>query len=290
MPKLTSEIIGRREKFLLYGPPKRGKTFCALTAPEPIFFLAIGGPNEAKTYFSADFQQRHGTKEIWIETAVEKVGKMGRYKHPEGFDNASIILDKFLELDDQGKMETSTGGFETLIVDNATILQEYMMNKVIYIADTNRNPDAKGASTHQTFMEHGILKPHDADWGAAQGLMRDWYSWLFAIDKHIVFVAHEKEITHANRATQSSDLIAIKPLFVGQQRNIVANRFDNVWHFYKQGPMYVARTVPEDKPIDIIAGTRLGGIVSPDYQNPDLTKTIAKFKKHAEEIERGEAK
>ena len=54
--------------------------------------------------------------------------------------------------------------------------------------------------------------------------------------------------------------------------------------------MYVARTVPEDKPVDIIAGTRLGGIVSPDYQNPDLTKTIAKFKKHAEEIERGEKK
>ncbi len=287
---LTSEIIGRREKFLLYGAPKRGKTFCALTAPGPIYFLAIGGPNEAKTYFSKDFQDKHGKKEILIDFAVEKVDKMGRCAEPEGFDHACTLLDEALELDDQGKMETSTGGFETLIVDNATVLEEFQMNKVIHIADTNRNPDASGASTHETFMEHGILKPFDSDWGAAQGLMQNWYSWLFKLDKHIVFIAHEYLNTSANRKTQSSDIIGILPLFVGQQRGRIANAFDNVWHFTKQGQMYLARTTPVDKPVDIIAGTRLGGIIPNDYPNPDLTKTIQKFKAHAEKIEKGEKK
>ena len=76
MPKpLTSEIIGEREKFLLYGAPKRGKTFCALTAPAPIYFLAIGGPNEATTYFSKQFQDKYGQKEILINSAIEDVDK-----------------------------------------------------------------------------------------------------------------------------------------------------------------------------------------------------------------------
>lgn len=291
MPRpLTSEIIGEREKFLLYGAPKRGKTFCALTAPEPIFFLAIGGPNEAKTYFSKQFQEKHGKKDIIIDHCVEEVDNMGRCKNPVGFDHACNLLDKALELDDKGELPTSTGGFETLIVDNATVLLEYQMNKVIYLSDLGRSSDTTGDSTYEKFKESGILKPSDSDWGAAQGLMQNWYSWLFKLEKHIVFIAHEYEVTKADRKTQTVNLIGIKPLFVGKQRNRIANAFDNVWHFYKQGQMYIARTEPIDKPVDIIAGTRLGGIVSPDYQNPDLTKTIQKFKKHAEEIEKGEKK
>jgi len=123
MPKLTSEIIGRREKFLLYGAPKRGKTFCALTAPEPIFFLAIGGPNEAKTYFSKQFQDKHGQKDIYIESAIENVDKMGRCSNPVGFDHACTLLDEVLEKDDKGELDTETGGFETLIIDNCYHLE-----------------------------------------------------------------------------------------------------------------------------------------------------------------------
>jgi len=290
--KLTSEIIGEREKFLLYGAPKRGKTFCALTAPGPIYFLAIGGPNEAKTYFSKDFQTKHGEKEIIIDSAIENIDKMGRCLEPAGFDHACILLDEALELDDQGKMETSTGGFETLIVDNATVLEEFQMNKAIHVSNLTQTAEkaAQGKSTQAKYKEYGMLKPSDSDWGAAQSLMQNWYSWLFKLEKHIVFIAHEYEVTRANRAAQSVDLIGIQPLFVGKQRSRIANAFDNVWHFTKQGQLYQARTVPVDKPIDIIAGTRLGGIIDKDYANPDLTEVIKKFKAHAEKIERGERK
>jgi len=285
---LTSAIIGNREKWLLYSPPKRGKTYCALTAPDPLLFLAIGGNNEAKTYFSKQFQEKHGKKDIVIQAAIEEVDSKGRCINPVGFDHACNLLDAALELDDRGKMETKTGGFDTLIVDNATVLEEYQMNKVIYISDLNRSVNAKGDSTYEKFKESGILKPSDTDWGAAQSLMQNWYSWLFKLDKNIIFVAHEYEVTRADRATQTTNVVGIQPLFVGKQRTRIANAFDNVWHCYKQGQMYYARTVPVDKPIDIIAGTRLGGIVPNDYQNPDLSKTIAKFKAHAESIERGE--
>jgi len=291
MPRLTSEIIGQWEKWLLYGAPKKGgKTFCSLTAPEPILFHAIGGPNEAKTYFSKDFQDKHGKKEIVIEVAIEDLDKRGRCKNPAGFDHACNLLDDALELDDKGKMETSTGGFETLVIDNATVLSEFQMNKVIHIANQFRSTQATGLSTYDKLMQEGILVPHDSDWGGAQSLMRDYISWLFKLDKHVVVIAHEYELTKANRATQGSDLIGVKPLFIGQQRDRIANMFDNVWRCTKQGQMYLARTTPIDKPFDIIAGTRLGGIIPNDYPNPDLTKTIEKFKKHAEMIEKGEKK
>jgi len=285
--KLTSKIIGQREKFLLYGAPKKGgKTFTALTAPEPILFHAIGGPNEAKTYFSKDFQNKHGPKDIIIDVVVEDLDKKGRCKNPIGFDNACNLLDEALEADDKGELPTETGGFETLVIDNGTVLSEFQMNKVIHIANSFRNAQAKGMSTYDKLMQEGILVPHDSDWGGAQSLMRDYVSWLFKLDKHVVFIAHEYEQTKANRATQSSDLIGIKPLFIGQQRDRIANMFDNVWRCTKQGQMYIARTIPADKPIDIIAGTRLGGIVDNDYIDPNITKTIEKFKKHAESIEK----
>jgi hypothetical protein len=288
--KLTSKIIGEREKFLFYGAPKRGKTFSALTAPGPIYFLAIGGPNEAKTYFSKEFQTKHGKKEIVIDSAIEDVDKHGRCKTPIGFDHACNLLDEAMELDDKGEMDTSTGGFETLIVDNATVLEEFQMNKAIYVSNLTRSDSAKGDSTQERLKKHGMLKPSDSDWGAAQSLMQNWYSWLFKIDKHIVFIAHEYYVTRANRATQTVDTVGIQPLFVGKQRGRIANAFDNVWHFYKQGQLYVARTVPQDTPVDIIAGTRLGGVLSPDYENPDLTKAIEKFKAHARKIEQEEKK
>ncbi|MEE8113066.1 MAG: AAA family ATPase [Nitrososphaerales archaeon] len=285
---LTSEIIGGREKFLLYGAPKRGKTFTALTAPGPIYFLAIGGPNEAKTYFSKQFQEKHGKKDIIIQSALENVDKHGRCKTPAGFDHACNLLDRALELDDKGALPTETGGFETIVIDNATVLQEFQMNKTIYISNLTRSNSATGASTIDKVKQHGVLKPSDSDWGGAQSLMQNWYSWLFKLDKNIVFIAHEYEVTKADRATQTINLIGVQPLFVGKQRIRIANAFDNVWHFTYDHANYQARTVPQEVPTDIIAGTRVGGVIDKEWINPDLSVAIDKFKKHAESIERGE--
>ena len=54
---ISPAIIGEHEKFLLYGDAKMGKTFCALTIPEPIYFVTFMSDNEAKTYYSKEFQK-----------------------------------------------------------------------------------------------------------------------------------------------------------------------------------------------------------------------------------------
>jgi len=185
---LTAEIMEDNEKVLLYGHPGTGKTHAALTAPEPIYFLAIGAPNEAKTYFSKLFQDKHGKKEIFIDVALEPTERMGRFKNAIGFDHACTLLDGALELDDRGEME-----FATIIIDNATVLQEMQMNKVIEIWAAGKEPGVD--TTYDKFREEGILAPADHDYGAAQGLMGKLVSWLFTLDKNIVLVAHEHETT-----------------------------------------------------------------------------------------------
>lgn len=275
---ISPSIIGEREKFLIYGDPGTGKTFDALTAPAPIFFLAIGGSNEAKTYYSQQFQKKHGKKEIFISVAEEELGDEGRVDSPVGFDRACTLLDEALESDDKGEVE-----FATIVVDNATVLSEYQMNKVIEISHmgaVSKGKDTSGTA-YQKYQDSGLLVPFDSDWGATQSLMSKFTSWLFRINKHIVFIAHEYQETVTNRMQQSREITGIKPLFIGNQRGRVANMFDNVWRKTKSGQFYVARTVPLDRPYPVIAKTRVGGILPEDYQNVDLTDAIEQLQDHA---------
>jgi hypothetical protein len=278
---ISPSIIGEREKFLIYGEPGTGKTFDALTAPAPIFFLAVGGSNEAKTYYSKQFQKKHGKKEIFISVAEESTDASGKFDQAQGFDNACRLMDEALEEDDKG-----TTQFATIVIDNATVLEEYQMNKVIEVSHSGVASKGRDTSqtTYQKYQDSGILTPFDSDWGAAQSLMAKYLSWLFRLDKHIVLVAHEYQDTTTNRATQSREITGIKPLFVGNQRGRVANMFDNVWRKTKSGQLYVARTEPLDRPFPVIAKTRIGGIIPADYSNVDLTDVIDQFQEHAKNV------
>lgn len=271
---ISPAIIGQREKFLLYGPPKMGKTFCALTLPGPILFLAIGGNNEAKTFYSKDFQEKHPGVKVTVVEIKEDVGRKGIVKEPKGFDRACLALDIALEKNLKGELD-----FNAIIVDNATILSEYQMHKVLKISHTS----SSGETAYDKYTKQGILTPFDSDWGAAQSLMKKFITWLFEIDKHIALVAHEYHDMVTNRATQSREVVGIKPSFVGRDRDIVANKFDNVWHFRRQGQHYVARTTPESSP-DVIAGTRVGGLIKENYSNPNLTEAINVLAAHAQKV------
>jgi len=273
---LTTDILEDNEKFLLYGEPGMGKTFCALTLPEPIFFLAIGGPNEAKTYFSKDFQDKYGKKEIHIGVAQEKTGKMGRVDTPEGFDNACRLLDDAFEMDAKGQMQ-----FNSIIIDNATVLSEYQMYKAVYWDYGQKDPKKQDDTTYTKYIEEGLLFPYDRDWGSTQSIMRKFVSWLFRMEKHIAFIAHEHKTEVKDRKSQTSTTTALKPLFIGKDRDQVANAFDNVWQFSRNGQQYVARTTAQGQNPRIIAKSRIGGLIRDNYANPDLSEAIKKYKEHA---------
>ena len=275
---ISSDIVGDAEKFLLYGDPGMGKTFAALTLPEPILFIAVGASNEAKTYYSKQYQKKHGKKEIHIGVAEESTDqKGGFYGDPIGFDNACTILDMALEQEEAG-----TFAFNSIVIDNATILSEFQMNKVLSISYIDAND--KSGTAYLKLREHGIRTPYDSDWGGAMSLMNEFVTWLFQLNKHVALVAHEHKDQIADRKSHSQVIKGVKPLFVGKQRTIIANRFDNVWRFTRNAQFYEARTTPLNSPYDVIAKTRIGGVIEEDYRDVDLSFSIKELQKAAEEV------
>ena len=277
---ISPEILDDNEKFLLYGQAKTGKTHTALTAPEPILFHAIGGKNEAKTYYSKDFQDRHGKKEIILDVAREQYDKYGRCKNPIGYDMACAQLERNLELDEQGKLKTSTGGFSTLIVDNASVLTEFQSNKVFYLLDMLGAGGEK--TTYAKMMAHGIRTEIDGDWKGIMSLMKDYVSWLFSLEKIVIFIAHEYEVEVRSRSKQSTTVVGVKPQFIGKHRNKLPSDFDNVWRHHRNGQFFEARTIAQGAEPKVTAGSRIGGIIPANYRNPNISETISKYKAHAE--------
>jgi hypothetical protein len=283
MPQqLTPDLVlGENEKFLLYGEYGTGKTHLALSAPDPIWAVGIGGLNEFKTRYSKSFIKNVGNREVFVDSVVEYREERGQMAdNPNGFDLFCDILDAGLEWNDkQGNI------IKTLIIDNATVLEEYMLNKAIAAEFMTANNQAK--TVMRTEREYGIRKPQDTTWSGAQSLMQRIVSWLFELPFHIVFVAHErKEWASAEKGSRDRQLIGVGPLFVGQQRIMVPNLFDNVWRTSKSGggrnAQYAVQSVGDEK---VAAKTRVGGILDPALERSvNLTAVIDAFKQHAKEL------
>lgn len=290
MPELISPDsagIGRNEQFLLYGDPKVGKSHAALTVLGlgNAYLMSVGRSNESKTYYSAKFQdyiKKRGYKgELYMDVSHETFDFEDPTTAAVGFDNTKALIEEAYDQDAKGIIS-----FNSVIIDNISITTDFQINKAIKLSDANRSGEsqARTKSTLDKAKELGGVAPADFEWRDVQNMMAKFLSELFATPKNIIVIAHEWEQTVTNRSTKQSDVVAVKPRFVGQQRDTIAAMFDNVWRFYAQGQFYYARTVPQDKPFSIIAGSRIGGLVDAEYMNPDLTDTINKFKTHAEKI------
>lgn len=274
MPELlTPDIIGKNEHFLIYGEPGTGKTFCALTAPGPIYVIAPGNTNEMKTAFSKDFREKVGDKEIYFDVAEEKTGDRGQFTdNPTGFDNVCDLLDAALEKDADPDDPFT---FKTLVIDNATTLGEFAMNKAIAVEYGLAGGKDKTALVK--LRKHGIVKPADSDYGSQQSLIRQFVTHLSRLDKHIVFIAHEWRQTSVDRATREATISDVKPLFYGKQRTEIPGLFDNVWRMQIQSGFFEAQTVGQDSPYPITGKTRMGGVLKKKWRNPNLTEAIEKL-------------
>jgi hypothetical protein len=279
-PVDAREILGQHETILLYGEGGTGKTFTAATAPEPQWWLTPGRKREIKTALSKRFIEKHGRREMFITSVVEdrKGGQMT--DNPTGYDQCCLALDGFLEWDYKEGI-----GVKTIIVDNATIIEEYMMNKAImaeYVMASSKNKTVLTAE-----REFGIRKPHDSTWGGAQSFMDRWVNWLIELPYHVVFIAHTYNSWEQIEHTRTRRLVGVKPLFVGQQRTNIPNKFDNVWfaRVMGGGRSQTWGIQPERDEI-ILAKTRVGGILDPSYeQDPNLSEIIEQFSQYAKEQE-----
>jgi hypothetical protein len=258
---ISPAIIGEQERFLLYGKPKVGKTFLALTLPPPIYFLTFGDAGEAKVFYSKPFQAKFGDRlkaeDLQIDVATTS-------------QHAKDLATAALEADEKG-----TGfQFNSIIIDSVSELIEYQLDTVMNRID-------------MVIPDKDADNPHKGEWGKAQNIMRTFVSEVYAVPKHLAMVAHEYE-TMAPGPQQTSVVSAVSPWFIGKQRTDMGRKFDNVWRITREGDMVSARTDGGHYPrggYDITAGSRIGGVISKDFDNPDLTKAIKIFREHADKME-----
>ena len=280
MPQqISPDIIGKSEKFLLYGHPGVGKTHCALTLPPPIYYICTGGPDEVQTFYSKTFQAKHKLREQ--DLLIDSVDLTFSWKlgKADGFDQIKKMIEEAIRMEQAGEIN-----FNSIALDNITTLTELQIEKAILLADMSKSPEAqaKGDSTKKKFDETGVLQVADYEWKDVMNMMAKFLSELFVIKKNFCIVAHEWEQVVTDRKTKKAEVTAIKPLFIGKQRDLIPNLFSNVWRIYPTGQISAARTIAGTSP-SVIAKTRIGGILSPDYPDPNLSDVISKFKKHAEE-------
>jgi hypothetical protein len=258
--QISPAIIGEHERFILYGKPKVGKTFCALTLPPPIYFLTFVDASEAKVFYSKSFQAKVKLRpeDLLIDVATSS-------------QHAKDLANKAMEDDASGKGPQ----FNSIVVDSASELIEFQLESAMGLVDS-------------VLKDKDVSNPHKGEWGQAQNIMRIFVSELYAVPKHLAFVAHEYEI-QAPGPGQTSVVVAVTPWFIGKQRTDMGRKFDNVWRFTRDGSgMYAARTEAGTDPkggYAITAGSRIDGVVPRDYSNPNLTDAIKKFRAHAEKME-----
>jgi hypothetical protein len=274
---LDDSIIGEREKFLLYGNPGSGKTFAAGTMPGHIYFLIFGGSNELKTLRSKHFREKHPRKEgmVHYDFIKESLGKRGIFQSANAFDWACDRLDEAIAAEVAGDFR-----FDSIVVDAATGLRKYAMNKAIELTyDLAKSPDKTAL---KRLRDHGVVVPQDQDWGMEQSLVEKFLNWCFELDKHFCLITHEWNAEKHDRGTRETTITAIKPLFTGKHRNEIPQMFDNVWRMKVEGAekarIFTAQTVGDEK---VDAKTRLGGILDIEWRNPNLEEAIKKFQAYA---------
>ena len=277
-----SKILGQHELILLYGPGGTGKTHTLLTAPKPLWILTPGGRNEVKPMFGPSFIKKHGKiwKDVHITQVRESREKGQMTDNPTGYDQCCDAVDAFLEWNDKNGIGTAT-----IAVDNATRIEEYMMNKAImaeyHLAST------KEKTTLARERAFGIRRPGDNTYGGAQSFMDRWVNWLAELPFHLVFVAHDyRTYDKVGENSREKTLKSVEPLFVGAQRTSVPNKFDNVWYALTQGggrsQTWSVQTVRDET---YYAKTRVGGIFSEYVRDPNLTEMIGELSQHAKELE-----
>lgn len=274
---VDGSIVGEREKFLIYGGFGTGKTFASGTMPGQVYHLVFGGPNELKTLRSPDFMGMYpdAAGKHHFDYVKENLGARGIFQAANAYDWACDRLDEALLAEEKGDFK-----FDSLVLDGATGLRSFGMNKAIEITSDMAASQQKTAL--QRLKNHGIIIAGDNDWGAEQSLTMKFLNWVFELDKHLLIITHEWRQEKHDRKTRESTIVQVSPLFTGKHRVDVPAMFDNVWRFTVSGGersrVFEVQTVGDDV---VDAKTRYGGLLSAVERNINFTDAIEAFKTHS---------
>jgi phage nucleotide-binding protein len=174
-------------KALIYGPNGTGKNTIASTFPGPILVLDI---NEKGTRSMIGHEQGN-VKKRFLDTF-------------EMFVMAYWYL------------KTGNHPYKTVVIDNATTLQEIGMRFVMKKeADNDLNKD--------------MDMPNKHDWGNLSQLMKKWVIEFRNLDMNVVFIAQEKR---TNDEDLDSDEVSVFPQVIASVKAILGAAVDVIGRTY----------------------------------------------------------
>ena len=261
---------------LIYGGAGCGKTGFAGTAGDRTLQLNIG--NGIKTLKSPWFLETHGYDPIIVNIS-EKLETSGVPSSAEAFDMVGDTIDFALE--------TIPDQFDTVVVDDATELRRFAMNKGLEINQKLGKSHSKERSS-----QYGVVMKSVQDYGIEMDLIEQFIAYytvaLKAKGKNFIMTAHQRLIYQKQLDKNGNPVMGAAPVlykvlpgFTGQTfPDDVQKAFDWVFRMEtvaggRSGVIFRARTLPDEV---ISAKCRDGGVFSVVESNPHFLKMLQMVK------------
>lgn len=240
-------------QILWWGPPKSGKTVAAHTFPRTRTLDFDRGMQSVMWGIRSGYIDKDPEDVVYRTIQEERTEDLFEASWPDfALDRATDTFDEWMNESDQ---------WDTLIVDSATMLSEYCINKALYQLDKHMDGFTESVQRSKSL---GFRVMGRQDWQPAMSLFEDFINMVRGIDKHLIVIAHEYEETN-----EEGRVTGKYPLLIGQLRQRVPKDFDEVYFQNVEGtkktPKYITQTQEDNKHI---AGSRLGFL---DYKEENLT-------------------
>lgn len=235
-------------RILCYGKFKTGKTAGAATWPRPRI-LSLD-PDGSDTLLNPELEGKYGYSknvvDVFIPNKVVRDNR-GIPKEYSAYDKTCVYFDESMKKPDS---------FDTWILDSATMLGQFARTKGIILLGGDHF-GKQMSKTQDNAIKTGMLLPRLQDFGAERSLLEQFIDMLLDTDKHVIVLAHEKELWEGE--DDKAQLVGIGPLFTGQSVEIVSLKFSEVYRLKTEpegnGFKRILQTQPYGKSS---CGSRLG--------------------------------
>jgi len=249
---------------MVYGPSKTGKTFYAGTAGPRTLFVNIGEGLE--TLMAPSFTRLYPDAKNMIVVDVREITDKAM-----AFDKVTDAIDHALK--------HFPNKFDTVVLDEATALRKFAMNKAMELNTAARSNTIRGKRTEE------FVVPEIGDYGREMQII-EWFLGTYIPlfkehGKHFLMLAHERQtFGKPPRVGDEPVLKRVLPGFTGKTfPDQIPAFFDDVFHSEAVGAgtntVYRLRTAGSE--IEI-GGARHGGIFSVTETNPSFLKMLDKIK------------
>ncbi len=239
----------KRLAALIFGKFKTGKTAGASTFPRPRF-IELDHDGE-QVFINDEMEKKFQFSKNIVDVFVPKEDK----RNQRGVAVVANVFDEACKYFDEAMKKADS--FDTWVLDSGTSLSLAARNKgIILLGGTSLGPKPM-SNTQKQAEATGLQLARLQDFGAERSLTEQFIDMLLDTDKHVIVLAHEKEIWEGEGS--DSRLTGIGPMFTGQSAEIIPTKFSEVYNLKMErtGPNW--KRILQTEPDGIRqCGSRLG--------------------------------